>query len=125
GGTARAPEPVAEPLRGAAHRLGPAQVSGPWPRAQREAPTPCLDSLLRLLSRRSNSPLAGEGCAGRQAHRAAGDGHGCADPRSRWSASSLRPTGGLSQPPPAVTPGDLPPIRPLAIPVHTPPHLIP
>jgi putative transposase len=89
--TAPAPEPVAEPLRGAAHRLGPARVSGPCPRAQREAPPPCLDPLLRLLSRRSNSPLTGEGCAGRQAHRAAGDGHGCADSRSRWSASSLRP----------------------------------
>ena len=80
----------------------------------------CLDPLLRLLSWRSNSPLTGEGCAGRQAHRAAGDGHGCADSRSRWPASSLRPAGGLSQPPPAVTPGELPAVRSLAIPVHTP-----
>ena len=52
-----------------------------------------LTRVLRLLSWRSNSPLTGEGCAGRQAHRAAGDGHGCADSRSRWPASSLRPAG--------------------------------
>jgi hypothetical protein len=89
----RPSEPVAEPLRGTAHRFGPARVCGPCPRAQREAPPPSLDPLLRLLSWRSNSPLTGEGCAGRQAHRAAGDGQGCAHSRSRWPASSLRPAG--------------------------------
>jgi hypothetical protein len=68
-------------------------VRHPCPRAQREAPPPCLDSLLRLLSWRSNSPLTREGCAGRQTHRAAGDGQGCAHSRSRSVACIIATSG--------------------------------
>jgi hypothetical protein len=71
--------------------------SRPCPRAQREASPPSRDPLRRLLSWRSNSPLTGEGSAGRQAHRAAGDGPRYFDSRSGWSASSLRPASGVVQ----------------------------
>ncbi len=59
----------------------------------RATPTPHPDRLLRVLSPHTNSPLTRQGCARRQADRAAGVWPRRADPRSRWPASPLRPPG--------------------------------
>ena len=52
------PEPLGRLLRGTAHRLDPAGVSGSRPRSSRAAPPPHPDPLLRVLSPHSDSPLA-------------------------------------------------------------------
>src|SRR5437660_5045329 len=88
---------MAEPLRGAAHRLHPARVSESRPRPWRTTPAPHPGSLLRVLPPGAYSPLARQGCAPRPANRAAGTRQGHPDSRSRWPPPSLRPTGRLIQ----------------------------
>jgi len=65
-----------KPPREAAHWLDPARTSGSRPRPERTSPAPHPDPLFRALSPRPNAPLTR---ARRQAHRAAGNGHGRAD----------------------------------------------
>jgi hypothetical protein len=85
-------QPMAESLRGAAHRLDPARVPRPSPRSQRTPPAPHPDPLLRVLSPGTHSPLARQGRTRQTANRAAAVRCDYPDSRSRWSASSLRPT---------------------------------
>src|SRR5438093_1234652 len=89
---------MAEPPRGATHRLDPARVSESRNRAWRTAPAPHPGSLLRVLPPGAYSPFARQGCAPRPANRAAGTRQGHPDSRSRWPPPSLRPTGRLIQP---------------------------
>src|SRR5947207_6337321 len=88
-------QPVAESLRGAAHRLDPARVSRSRSGSRRKPPAPHPGPLLLLLSPGSHASLARQGCAGRQARRAPRGGQDRGDSRSRWPASSLRPPGGV------------------------------
>src|SRR3989442_185529 len=85
--------PVAEPLRGAAHRLHPARVSESRPRPWRTAPAPPPDPLLRVLSPGAYSPLARQGCARCQARRTRLGWEDRAAARSRRPSPSL-PTAG-------------------------------
>src|SRR6266566_1745391 len=62
---------MAEPLRGAAHRLHPARVSESRPRPWRTTPAPHPGSLLRVLPPGAYSPLARQGCAPLPFNRAA------------------------------------------------------
>src|SRR5438093_6640582 len=57
-------QPVAEPLRGAAHRLDPARVSESRSGSRRKPPAPHSDPLLLLLSPGSHASRARQGCAG-------------------------------------------------------------
>src|SRR5439155_24514287 len=90
-------EPVAESLRGAAHRLDPARVSESRSGSRRKPPAPHPDPLLLLLSPGSHASRARQGCAGRQARRAPRGGQDRGDSRSRWPASPLPPPGGVVQ----------------------------
>ncbi len=122
GGTDRAPESVAEPLRGAAHRLGPARVSRPCPRAQREASPPSLDPLLRLLSHgvRAHLSLEKDPPDARPIERPA---MGTVVSSPEVGVCIIATSGERPESAPTSRHArDLPAVRPLAIPVHTPPH---
>src|SRR5436190_1789221 len=82
----RAPQSVAEPLRGTPHRLAPARVSRSRSRPERTPPAPPAGFLLRVLSPGTNSPCPPEGCAGWEANRGTRDREGRADSRSWWPA---------------------------------------
>jgi plasmid stabilization system protein ParE len=64
-------------------------------RPRRSAPMPHPGPLRRVLSSESHAPRARQGCAGRQARRALSVGKDRGDTRSRWSATSLHPPGGV------------------------------
>ena len=78
------------------------RVPRPYRGARRAASASHTDRVLRVLSSRSDSSFAREGCARREAHRAAGKGPDPADSRSRWPPSSICPAGGVSQPRPGL-----------------------
>ena len=70
---------------------------------ERTAPAPHPDPLLRVLSPGAHPPLARQGCARRQAHRAAGGGHGsCRFPKS--VACIIATSAGRRSPTPASLP---------------------
>src|SRR6267142_2148946 len=88
-------QPVAESLRGAAHRLDPTRRSGSRSGSRRKPPAAHSGPLLLLLSPGSHASLARQGCAGRPARRAPRGGRDRGDSRSRWPASPVRPPRGV------------------------------
>ncbi len=95
GGTDGAAKPVAESLRGTAHRLDPARMLESRARPRRATPPPHPVPVLRVRPPSPHASRARQGHPRRQAHRVPRDGKDPADARSRRSASSLRSPGGV------------------------------
>ena len=91
-----------------AHWLNPAQVSRSCPHPWRPALAPHPDPLLRVLTPRTNSSVARQGCARRQTHPAAGGGPDHGDSRSRRACTIDTSGARHNQPHPA---GPPPPTR--------------
>jgi hypothetical protein len=65
---------------------------------QRAPPASRPDRLLRVLPAHPNAPLPYQRCTGREAGQPTLARHGCLNPRSRWTASSLHPARGVAAP---------------------------